>query len=712
MALALALLPDRRYGELLAVLILMILNGNASGQESDVGDNSNRLESRNGFDEIIVTAQKREQPLQLVAASVTALSAELVKNAGIKDVSDLGLYTPGLVVSTNGTAGRVYIRGVGNNLDFLGSQGAVAVHVDGVYQSRPWGVFYDFIDVERIEVLRGPQGTIYGRNATGGAINVISAAPTEELMARASMSVGNFDEVKLEGWVSSAITDGVTGRLMVSRKLRDGFTKNLVPGSERLGDEDLVSTRGELQMSPSDNVQLRLLGRYFSRDTEGQAIVPTTDGLAATLGARSNTDPFEVSHNIDTFFEADNYELAAIATWSISADLALESTTAYGENTVDYHLDTDGTEVDAVHFQNREDHEQFSQELRLYNNAGSSQWAWQAGLYYLTERTSDIGVVFIPAIGADIPVSGEVDVDAFALFAQGTYELTERLGLTVGLRYNTESKSMRSPALVDDRASWNDWTPHVSLGYRLSDDAFIYGSITKGFKSGGYNVLGGGERVGPEYVWSYELGSKADWFDHRVRLNAAMFYSRYDDQQVNTFTGAGLARIDNAAKSTIYGIELEAFAAPTDVTNIGVTVSYLNAKFDQYLAADPFLGAVDLAGSRLSNAPKYSVTFSGDYTLPLKTQATITVHLDYLWQDDVKYDVFDNASTNQAAYGIVNAGVWYTEPERNWKVGLWIRNLTDQNHFTSHAKLNFTPEGTLSFTGKPRTYGLELSFNY
>lgn len=704
--------PNRQCGEFLSVVILLALTVEVGAKEANMDRKSRPPESRDRLDEIIVTAQKREQPIQRVAASVTALSGEFAARAGINDVADLGLYTPGMVVTTNGTSGRVYIRGIGNNLDFLGSQGAVAVHVDGVYQSRQWGVFYDFIDVDRIEVLRGPQGTLYGRNATGGAINVISAAPTGDLSARASVSVGNFDELNLKATLSSALSDEIMGRISISRKSREGFTDNLTPGFGYLDDEDLISVRGELQASPSDNLKLRLLGHYLSRDTEGLAIVPTVDGLAASLGARSNTDPFKVRHNTDPFFEADNYGLTAIATWSIKADLALESISAYGENTVDYRLDTDGTEVDAVRFDNREDHEQFSQELRLYSDAPDSQWTWQTGLFYLRENTSDTGIVFLPALGFDIPVGGEVDVDAFAVFTQGTYQFASKFGLTLGVRYNTETKTMISPVFVDDQTSWQDWTPHISLAYQLNDDAFFYASITKGFKSGGYNVLAGGERVDPEYVWNYELGSKTDWFDNRLGLNAALFYSRYDDQQVNTFTGAGLARIDNAAKSTIYGVELEAFARPTARTDIGTTVSYLNSEFDQYLAADPFLGAVNLSGSRLSNAPKYSVTFSGAYTLPLESKAAITTHVDYLWQDDVKYDVFDNASTNQSAYGIANMGIWYSGPKRNWKIGFWIRNLADKEYFISHTKLNFTPDGTVSWTGEPRTYGLELTFEY
>ncbi len=703
---------NRRYVELLIAIILLLINGKVSGQQGPVGGLKSSFDPDKGFDEIIVTAQKIEQPLQQVAASVTALSEEFIENAGIKDVSSLGLYTPGMVVSTNGTSGRIYIRGIGNNLDFLGSQGAIAVHVDGVYQARQWGVFYDFVDVERIEVLRGPQGTIYGRNATGGAINIISAAPTKELAANATISVGNFDQLNLKGFVSSSLADNVSGRLAVSRKSHDGYTDNLVPGSKNPDDEDLVTARGEVEISSGENFELRFLGQYFSRDVEGPAIVPTVDGLAATLGAQSNTDPFKVSQNTDIFFEADSHGLTAIATWSFNNGLSLQSITAQGKNVVNYHLDTDGTEVDAVHFENREDHEQFSQELRLYNDKSESRWAWQAGLYYLDEDTSDTGVVFLPAFGFDIPVAGDIDVEAIAVFAQGTYEITTGIGLTAGLRYNNESKKMTSPIFADDRAKWKDWTPHVSLQYQLNTDVFIYASITKGFKSGGYNVLGGGEKVGPEDVWSYEVGSKIDWLENRLRLNGAIFYSRYDDQQVNTFTGAGLARIDNAAKSTIYGAELEVFAMPTSTMNVGVTASYLNASFDQYLAADPFLGAVDLAGSRLSHAPRYSMTFFADHTQPLASQASISTHLDYVWQDEVKYDVFDNPSTNQGAYGVVNASVWYTNAKRNWKLGLWIKNVADKVYFTSHAKLNFTPEGTLSWTGDPRTYGLELSFDY
>lgn len=696
----------------MAVAILLALSAEVGGRENDSANDDSSLDSQFRFDEIVVTAQKREQRLQQVSASVTLLTREFVDAAGIKNVSDLGLYVPGMVVSTNGTSGRVYIRGIGNNLDFLGSQGAVAVHTDGVYQSRPWGVFYDFIDIERIEVLRGPQGTLYGRNATGGAVNVISAAPTEELTAAATISVGNFDAINLKGSLSAALSDNISGRLSLSRKLRDGFTDNLNPGFDYLDDEDLTVARGELKISAADNLVFRLLGQYLARDTEGFAVVPTVDGLAASLGAQSNIDPFQVRHNTEPFFEVDNYGLTAIATWKINSELALESISAYSNNSVDYHLDTDGTEVDAVHFANREEHEQFSQELRLYSTSNGGPWTWQTGLYYLIEDTSDNGIVFLPAFGFDIPVGGAVDVNAFSVFAQGTYRFSDRFGLTLGIRYNTESKTMTSPVFADDKSSWTDWTPHIALEYQLSNDAFFYASITKGFKSGGYNILGGGERVDPEYVWSYEIGSKVDWFDNRVGLNAVLFYSRYDDQQVNTFTGAGLAEIDNAAKSTIFGIELEGVAALSARTDIGFTASFLNAKFDQYLAADPFLGAVNLSGSRLSNAPEFSLTFSGDYTLPLKSQAAVTVHVDYVWQDDVKYDVFDNARTNQSAYGIANAGIWYAAPKRNWKVGLWVRNFTDKQYFISHAKLNFTPDGTLSWTGEPRTVGVELSFDY
>lgn len=709
---SLAVLAKRSCGVLLGAAALMMVHLDVVAQEGSLGENGASIQVQRRIDEIIVTAQKREQPLQTVAAAVTALDRDFIEKSGIKDVADAGLFAPGTVVSTNGTSGRVYIRGVGNNLDFLGSQGAVAVHVDGVYQSRQWGVFYDFIDVERIEILRGPQGTLYGRNATGGVINIISAAPTEDLSTSASIAVGSFDELKLSAMTSSSLTDGVLGRLAISRKTRDGYTENLFPGSRDLGDEDLVAARGELEISTSERFELRLIGQYFTRDTAGTAIVPTVDGLAAALGAQSNIDPFKVRHNSDLFFEADSRGLTAIAKWRLGQSLTVESVSAFGDNVVHYHLDTDGTEVDAVSFRNREDHQQWSQELRLYDDANESQWSWQAGLFYLGEDTSDTGVVFLPALDTDIPVGGAIDVEAFAVFAQATRKLSEKHGVTFGLRYNTERKTMNSPVYGDDSARWKDWTPHVALEYALSDDAFFYTSITKGFKSGGYNVLGGGEQVGPEQVWSFEAGSKTNWLDDRLRVNGVLYYSRYDDQQVNTFTGAGLARIDNAAKSTVYGVELEAYATPTAASELGVSLSYLHAVFDEYLAADPFLGAIDLAGSRLSHAPRFSATFSADYALPLKIRGTMTAHVDYAWQDGVKYDVFDNASTSQGAYGVVNTGIWYTGVNGNWKMGLWIRNVADTVYFTSHAKLNFTPDGTVSFTGRPRTYGVELSFDY
>jgi iron complex outermembrane receptor protein len=536
--------------------------------------------------------------------------------------------------------------------------------------------------------------------------------PTEEFTARTTVSVGNYDALNFGATVSSTITDGLEGRLTVSRKTRDGYADNLFPGSNKLDDDQLWMARGELSAKPNDDIEIRLLGHYLLRDAEGPAVVPSTDGFAASLGARSNTDPFVVSHNVDTFFDVENSGVTAIATWTIRDHLMLESISAYAENSISYHLDSDGTELDVVSFRNDEDHRQHSQELRLLGDARDSGFEWQSGLYYLSEETTDVGVVLIPVSNAIIPVSASIQVDAFAVFVQGTYPIGNQWGITAGLRYNTETKKMFRPAALTEQASWNDWTPHIALEYRVGEELFAYASITKGFKSGGYNALGTGEVVGPENVWSYEIGSKSELLDRRLRVNSAAFYARYKDQQVNTFLGTGLARIDNVAESTIKGVELEILAALTRELDVGVTLSYLDAEFDSFVAADPFLGAVDLAGSRMSNAPEYSFSLIADYTLPIGQQSEIIAHADYLWQDDVKYDVFDDPTTTQKAYGILNASISYARANQRWKLGVWVRNLTDKVYFTSHAKLNFSPAGVISWTGKPRTYGVEFSWAY
>lgn len=696
----------------LSAITCGMLAGASFAQAIDSGSGSGRSMALPQLEEIIVTAQKRRQPIQSVAVAVSAWTGDWIETAGIENLMDLALYAPGVVVSNNSSAGRIYVRGIGNNLDFLGSQGAVALHIDGVFQARPWVAYYDFIDVERIEVLRGPQGTLYGRNATGGAINIISAAPSNDFTAAAKLSIGNYDAVDFSGTVSSAVTDTVAARLSITRNTRDAFTENLQPGRQDMNDEDMWALRGALRLASSENLDLQLLGHYLSRENTGQAVVPTTDGLAAQLGARSNANPFAVSHNTDSFFHARNCAATALATLRIGDGLALESITAYAQNAVSELIDTDGTEIDAISFRNREDHQQFSQELRLQGTSVGERLEWQAGLYYLDENTSDTGVVFIPAAGFDVPVGGRTDNTASAVFAQLTYALGDRLSITSGLRYSNEKIRSSSGIAGGDESTWNDWTPHISLEYQPSENAFFYASITKGFKSGGYNVLGTGESFAPENVWSYEIGNKIDWFQDRLRLNSSIFYSRYEDQQVNTFTGAGLAGIDNAAKSTIFGAEAEAFAVPAAGLEIGASLSYLDAEFDEYLAADPFLGVVDLAGVRMSNAPEFSATVFVDYSLRTSVRAVFDLHVDYVWQDDVKYDVFDNSTTSQSAFGLLNASIAYEAPDKNWKLRLWARNITDESYFTSHAKLNFTPTGIVSFTGKPRTFGLELSYTY
>jgi iron complex outermembrane receptor protein len=701
------------------------------------------------IEEIIVTATKRgETLLQETPLSITAFSSKALEISHIESMRDIGQYTPGLDISGVSSHAELYIRGVGNNNVFAGSDSSSTMHLDGVYLARPLMVFSDFLDIERIEVLRGPQGTLYGRNSTGGNINIISRLPSDELRMSFSGEYGNYDKFKFTGNVSGPLVeDKVMAGISFLKKDRDGYVDNISPNTNRdhLNDEDSFAVRGSLRVVPTESIEAVLIVDYFKEDNHGNVqkafhidefgnpfFIPIP-WFSPTIIA----DPWTVSLPGD--FQSHELVTRGI-TGKITADLphgiTLTSITAYRDVDFWSENDADFTDVNAFgQFNGFEKQDQLSQEFQLNGEIGNLDWL--VGLYYFEEEVEFHGILagadpgFFPPVFEFKPFA-IADTEAFAAYFHGVYAVTDKLSVTAGVRYSDEERSMNMGSAAFmlggiplpgaftniDSADWDAWTPKVGVDYKVNDDLMIYASVSRGFKSGGFNSFASSaeEAYNPEYIWAYEIGIKSDWADNRLRANASAFYYDYTDLQVLGFTNFSAAslgmRVTNAASVTIQGFELEITAKPVPQFMLTAGVAYLDATYDEYLtarAASPTV-PVDVSGNVLNHAPEWAVNLAAQYDVVVKDYGTLSFHVGYNWQDDIYISSpFNDPKMGQDAYYIVDARIGFVTHDDRWEFAVFGNNLTDEVY---HMNKNMGGLGMLGQITPPRTFGVKATYRY
>lgn len=691
------------------------------------------------FDErdvIIVTAQKKEGRVLETPISITAFSQEALEKGGLENTWDLQAATPGLLVGGNVRAGQLYLRGIGSDSIGTAADGSTTVHLDGVYLARPEALLGDFIDVERVEVLKGPQGTLYGRNSVGGTVNLISRAPTEDFTADASILYGNYNRFRTTASVSGPIvSDRVLGRAAILKSTRDGYVENSAPTGRRdFEDEDLLSLRGSVLFRMSDNVDLTVSGDYTRYDDNGVVnVFRSLDPLLAARGGVIPADPFVTNSETDTFEERRYWGFSG----TLVADLGgvtLKSITAYRDTFQDTFFNTSQQAFNHAQFAPTTSQDQFSQELQLASD-GSEKFQWLAGLYYFQEKglyNPQVNFFFNPRPGPtenNPTFLGDFysndNTKAYAAFVNGSYDLTDRLQLEAGLRYSYEEKDhdfrligLTPGAEFDTGVSsqsedWDDVSPKIGLNYSISDNSFLYASYSRGFKSGGFDAFSGASAVNPEHVRAFELGSKNIFADGRLTLNLAGFKYDYDDLQVNSFDPVLIAIRSNAASARVKGIEVEAVAYPAERLRLEFGLAWLDAKYTDFLsppnAASGGTGAVQLAGNSLRNAPELSLTGGAEYVAPLKNGGSLSFRLDGSYQSEVFYTQFNTQGSNQEGYGLLNARAAYVSPDEDWELSLFAQNITNKHYFTS--TVEFGDIGLSGANGNPRTYGVKLKWN-
>lgn len=676
--------------------------------------------------DIVVTATRAGATrLQDTPIAITAFDSRALEITGIDDIRDLATLTPNLQVTQNASFGQIYIRGVGSNNVFGGSDPSSTIHLDGVYLARPVNVLTNFLDVERIEVLRGPQGTLYGRNSVGGTINVISRKPGFAPEAKAQLSYGNYDLLRGEAYISGPLVAGrVAASLSAIGSRRDGYLANAVPGVGDVDDENLVGTRAQLRFAPSPAIEVILRGDFLRADEAVAGYIKLLEKSADPLANSTLGDFRRVALNIRPHASRRQHGFAGEIVYDLGPAVQLKSLTGYRASRVRYLNDSDGSALNIRRTDLFEDQHQLSQEFTATGR--TDRLSYIAGLYYFDERIIvDSAVTTFAANRSRLQPA--IDTTAWAGFGHLTYALTGRLAASAGIRYTHEEKGFAQLATVSSVATgtllpgfprtyetqraYGAWTPKLGLEFRPSDDILLYAAATKGFKSGGFNFssLNAAQGFRPEELWSYEAGAKADLFDQALRVNAAVFHYDYDDLQIQSFVTPGVIDIANAADARVNGAELEAQVRPASWLRLGGNLAYLDARYRTFAnAIRPGNIAFDASGNRLNLSPEFSYALVSHAEAPLGGGA-VFARGEYSYRSKQFFTPSNSSLDVQAGYGLINASIGYTAPGGRVQLILLTRNLADAEYVTSTAGF---PPGTVGRVGEPRTYALRAVARY
>jgi len=688
------------------------------------------------LDEVVVTARRREERLQDVPVAVTALSAQALENLQAADIGDLEGSVPNLTLHEGDASNAVvYVRGVGQVDSLAFADPGVGIYVDDVYLGRAQGAFLSVYDVDRIEVLRGPQGTLYGRNTIGGAVKFVSTPLSAEWGGRGEASVGDYGLVEARLGVGGALNaDGtLLGKAAVSVSRRDGYADNAFNGLDD-GDKDQVAGRISLEYRPSDDLSFRL-NVDGSRDRPQSSRTPARATNVFGLYPDTLGDPFKVNADFGDLNNLDTFGAALIADWSLDDVWSFKSVTAWRSMDYDTHLDLDATPLPIFGTYVEEDQHQFSQEFQL-TYAGERLNA-VAGVFYFDETDVTFSGLVGPVISLVTGSINDQHNKSYAAYGQATYDLTDRLKLTGGLRYTYEDKSFartqtmyvgattipgrNDPGLlltdIDTGENWDSWSPKLGLDYKVSDDVLAYVSVSRGFKSGGFdgrsNDAAGAAPFDPETLWAYEGGVKSQWFDRRLTANAAVFWNDYTDLQLSSFTsdGAGgfAALFTNAAAATIRGAELELVARPIPPLTLNATIGYLDASYDEYIGP----GGTDISDDReLVNAPEWSGRLGAVYVADLDDKGSVTLGADASYRSKTFPTVSSSEVLAQESYTLVDAFVRWSDRDDHLFAELGGKNLTDERYIEHGFDLSDSLGYQLAYFGAPRTVRLTVGFKF
>ncbi len=688
--------------------------------------------------EIVVTAQKRSESMQTVPLSISALSGDVLTNRAIDGLSALSAAVPSLTFGSYGGSARIAIRGIGFDQVNPGGEGRIAYHINGVYVSRPAATMGTFFDVERVEVLRGPQGTLYGRNATGGSINVITRSAGDRLEGYLDLGYGNYNDITVEGAIGAPLTEGLGMRVAFIGEHRDGYGKNIVTGND-IDNVRRYGVRGTLSARLGDTGKFDIIGDYYHEHDRnygnhyfGQAN-PFITPSGFLFGGVVPSSRRDIANDFDPANDRTFWGISGRGEFDLG-DFTLASLTAYRHSKWTVLTDLDLTSAPLSIFTFFEKSHQFSQELQLSGNVGNAKFI--LGGYYFKEKTFggskiplDSALVGLGGFVQGYRAQGDFDTEALAAFGQVDYALSDQFTLTLGARYSRERKKIDdlvqfdlftpyppelppNPIFTRSAARTETaFTPKFGIEYKPRRGLMFYATASKGFKSGGFNIGDANNGFEPETLWSYEAGMKGTFADGRVRINTSGFYYDYKNLQVSKVVVASVT-IENAAASVLYGAEAEITVVPVDGLKLEVSPTWLHSKYKNFVSDNPSLNPFSTGptGNPLVQAPEVSLNTAIEYEFAVG-DGKLSLRGEANWQDRIYFTPFKEKAVSRDPNTKVNAFIRYEIG--NWNLSIYGRNLLNKttiaNALVNSIVVGVPYSGTLE---PPRTYGVKVGYHF
>jgi iron complex outermembrane receptor protein len=722
------------------LLVLALMGAATPAWAQDSGDTAAKAENRDGakpksdggIGEIVVTAQRRAENVQKVPISINAVSGATLEQSGVTSADGLQKLAPGLTMSTvgSGFVSYTYMRGGGTNQIDPGSDPSVAFFVDEVYIGGASGLQFDLFDVDHAEVLKGPQGTLFGRNAASGAISVVTSRPSATFGGTAHLEYGSYNALLAKASITGPLTsdDSLLFRVSGAYRRRDAITQNLNGGKDP-GNIDAGGMRGQLEWRSGPFTAL--LSADFYKARNGQ-----TNQFIASANVASLVDP-TLAQPTDQSFYAHYYDLIGYENQDVhdlSARFELEtpigtitSLSAYRHNTFSRVQDQDATKYSSYNLFSREVDKTFSQELRLVGDVAGNRLHYVAGLFYYHGNINsffrvDAGPAFPTAVvrGTFASDGRTLLTDSYAVFGQATYDLSDQFSLTVGGRYTKDDKEDQrqvkgflaaAPFMVDPTASFKAFTPSATLQFKPREGLMAYLSYRRGFKSGGFQgLLPPTAAIAnipflPEKVASYEFGIKSTFFDRRLLANVALFRSDITDQQISRTVTPTQIFIDNAGSTRTTGVDFEVTVKPVSQLTLTAQGTYQHARFRTYQS-----GALNFAGHSQLRSPDFTGYFSAEYAIPLGS-GSLTLHGDFSTRSRTFYDQANSTAVGlfAPAYQVGNLRMTLAPGGSPVEISAFVKNVGDTHYYQNIAA---NGQSGLAVPGEPRMYGAAIDLRF
>ena len=711
-----------------------------------------------GVVDIVVTAQRRNESLQRTPVAVTAISAAELRSQNITTVTDLARIAPNVTISTfsynapTNTVPIIYIRGIGQQDPAIYSDPGVPIYADGVYVARSAGGAIDLPDIQRVEVLRGPQGTLFGKNAVGGAVDVITRTPGVDPETRLWASAGSYKYLEGRGYTDLRLTDTLAATLAFDAKREDGYGKRLDrAGNEigRLGDQRHFSVRGRVRWTPTDALTIDVSAdhtRYNDTAAPSQTLVVTSSNVLTQYNNRVGipagapvVQQFAGSGRYDNY--AENPSPAVDKIDGVAATVAydfggatLKSITAYRVTRSRFSRDADSGPVNYFEVSRSGRQRQFTQELQLYGSALAGHVDYIAGIFYLHDNSYENNTLFVAPGLYNATRIGNFDIsrdyfdtqitNSIAGFAQATWHIVPGLNFTAGVRYTKDKKDVT--VFVDSPDSgivyvtkrplsdkWKAWTPRFALDYQLSRNVLLYASAARGFKSGGFNERPSNllalTEFYPEALWSYEVGLKADLFDRVLRTNFALYRSDYSNIQLTRqvlINGQVVSDINNVAAARIQGFEAEVTLVPVHGLQLSANVGYTDTKYTKLQA-----GAIVRATDRIPYVSDWTVNLSGSYRIRLGAAGSLTPSVNYAYRTGAYVQPRNTDFSYLPARGLLSGRLTFAPAGDRFEISVFGTNLTDKRYLQSVGDSSGAGNVYLLF-GRPRELGVQVGAHF